>query len=134
MQHVAIVHRRYVDLILDGSKRVECRLTRTRKPPFGTVKAGERVWIKETSGPVRAAARVAKAQCLADLTPSGVEQLRRDFNALIRGDAAFWRAKRGSRFATLIWLENVRPVERGPAIPRSRGAAWFVLPPARATR
>jgi len=100
-------------------------------PPFGAVKAGDRVWNKQTSGPVRVEGAMPGRP---DAEPSRVEQLRRDCNALIRGGAAFWRAKRGSRFATLIWLEDARPVERAPDIPRSRGTAWYIPPHARASR
>ena len=60
MDHLAILKRAYLNLILAGEKTIECRLTRMAKPPFGVVKKGQRIYLKESSGPVRAVARAGK--------------------------------------------------------------------------
>ena len=91
--HVALVRPEYAEAILNGRKRVESRLSRMRCEPFGRVAPGDRVFFKETGGPFRACARIARV----------------------------------ARYATLIWLDAVRPVSGGPEYRRIPRRAWFVL-------
>ena len=41
--HIAILKRRYLELILSDQKRIECRLTRIPCAPFGRIGPGERI-------------------------------------------------------------------------------------------
>lgn len=132
MEHVAIVHASYLDLILCGEKSVEARLSLTRQPPYGKVRAGDVVWFKASGGGFGACATVSRARSWQHLDPAGVDRLRAEFDGVIRGSAAFWASKRRARFATLIWLESVRAVDTGPAYRRSAGGrAWYILSPLR---
>lgn len=126
--HVAILLRPYIRRILDGSKTVESRLTRTRRPPLDCVAAGDRIFFKASSGPFMATAIAAKVETHRDLTPAKINALRRKHNAKVGGDAEYWAGKRDCRYATFITLRDVRSVSVGPAPPPSRGAAWFVVP------
>lgn len=131
MDHVALIHRRFVELILVGAKTVEARLHRVRCDPFERVSPGDRVYFKQTGGPFRASARVRRVVCRSGLDPVGVRALRREFGAGVGAPRQFWAAKRSARYATLIWLDDVEPVDRGPDYARLRAAAprraWFVL-------
>ena len=42
MIHVAIMMKRYLDLVLDGTKTVECRLTRQARAPYEAIEPGEK--------------------------------------------------------------------------------------------
>jgi hypothetical protein len=128
MIHVAILHRRYLSLVLDGAKTVEARLLRVRCAPFGRVSAGERVYLKRSGGPYAAAARARRVDHLEGLTPRAVRQLRDRWNHLVRGDDQFWRAAADARYATLVWLDRVRPVTTGPRTPASNRRGWICLP------
>ncbi len=127
MIHIAILLKPYLDMILDGSKTVECRLTVQARAPFEMIEPGERIYFKQSAGPFRAVAAAEHVLCEGDITRKRLAQIKRDYNHLIRGDAAFWRNKAGSNFVTLIWLRDVQPCDHGPAIPPSQGAAWIVL-------
>lgn len=63
--HLAILKKEYLDKILDGSKKVELRLTKTAVPPFGCTAVGDILFLKESSGPVRA---IAESPLLKNLT------------------------------------------------------------------
>lgn len=132
MIHVAILHRRYLDLILLGVKTVESRLLRTRRTPYGMVRTGERVYFKESGGPFRATAVAGRVVHLGALTPADVRRLARQFEGEIRGGAAYWRSKSTARVATLVWLTQVRPIAFGPGVdglPQWRPRqGWCVLP------
>ncbi len=136
MNHVVLIQRRYLEMILDGSKTVECRLSRHRRDPYARVSAGDVLYIKQVSGAVRAKGVVARVLSLEGLTPSGVAALRRRYNDMIHGNAEFWRSRRHARYATLVWIESVEGCERAPDYRKRPGfsprSAWHVLEPARA--
>lgn len=128
--HVAVIHANYLNLILSGEKTVEARLSLTRQPPYGRVARGDTIWFKASGGSFGAAARVRRVASWQHLVPSGIEQLRADHNSEIRGEAEFWKCKRRARYATLVWLSDVRAIEQGPAYTHTPGGrAWYVLTP-----
>jgi len=127
MIHVAVLLKPYLDLILAGEKTIECRLTQQALAPFEQIEPGERIYFKQSSGPYRATATADEVLFERDLTPPRVREIQRDYNEFIRGEEAFWRLKRSARFATLIWLRDVQPVEVGPEIPPLQGRAWAAL-------
>ena len=61
------------------------------------------------------------------LTPAKVRQLQRRYNRQVHGDELYWHAKRNSRVASFVTLDQVMPVDVGPKMAPSRGPAWFVL-------
>jgi ASC-1-like (ASCH) protein len=125
--HVAVLMKPYLDLVLDGSKQVECRLTRQARAPYESIEPGERIWFKQSCGPFRATAVADHVLFEDDLTPRRVSEIRRDYDHLICGEPQFWRWKRDSRFCTLIWLRDVEPIDEGPPIRPLQGVAWLVL-------
>lgn len=127
MNHVAIVHREYVDAILDGSKTIEARLARVRCAPYEKIQPGDRIYIKQSSGPYRASAIATKVRYFDELTPSKVRAIRKQYNGAIGGRESYWANKRDARVATLLWLGEVKPVTLGPRIPKMHGRAWLVL-------
>jgi len=127
MVHVAVLLKPYLDLVLSGKKTVECRLTRQARDPFENIEPDERIYFKQSAGPFAATALVEHVICEGDLTPRRVGEIKRDYNELICGDAAFWNWKRDSRFCTLIWLKDVQPTDNGPQIRPLQGVAWLTL-------
>ncbi len=127
MIHVAILIPGYIDAILDRQKTIESRLTKTAQPPFGKIKAGERLYLKATGGPFMATAVAGTVQSFDGLTPERIDKLREQHNHQIGGDDAFWRAKRDSLFATLIELAEVEPIAIGPPYKKAYMKAWYVL-------
>lgn len=126
--HVAILKRQYVELILAGEKTIESRLSKMAVPPFGVIKQGEQIFIKESGGPFRALARAANILSKQDMSPAEVTQLRTQYDRAICGNNEYWLAKRNSRFATLVHLRDVVPIDVGPAYAKNPYRAWFVLP------
>ena len=124
-QHLAILKREYLELILCGRKLLECRLTRIPCPPFNEIAAGEKVLLKESAGPVRAGAAVREVVFHENLTPDGVVRLKRQYNGEILGQEAYWLLRRDCKYCTLIWLKDVRPVV--PYRIKRRGMqAWVI--------
>ncbi len=127
MIHVAILHRTHLQRLLAGEKSIESRLAKTAREPWERVEPGERIFFKQSGGPFRATALADHILYVSDLTPARVADLRREYNHAIGGDDDYWRAKKHSRYATLIWLRDVEPIDRGPTLRPNAWRAWFCL-------
>ena len=128
MMHIAIIQKKYLDRILSGSKRIECRLTKQKRVPYGRIATGETIFIKQSSGPYRAVAKAGRVVFEADLTPGRISDIRRDYASELEGDDDFWVSKLDCKYLTLIWLEDVVPTNLGPTIAPLQGRAWLTLP------
>ncbi len=127
MIHVAILQKLYLDAIITGKKRVELRLTITRRVPFNAIKVGERIYFKQSSGSFRATAIVNDVLFAEQLNPHKLLKLKRRYNCEILGNDAYWKSKQTSKYATLIWLEPVERITFGPTMKPSQGLAWFAF-------
>lgn len=125
--HVAIVTPAYGRMILDSRKTVECRLTKTPLPPFGCITPGQRIFFKRSGGPFFASAVADRVWMTDSLTPRGVEELRNQHNAHIRGTADYFHQRAACRFATLVWLRDVRPCVLAPRYKPQNMRAWYTL-------
>lgn len=125
--HVAWIRKPLADALLRGQKRVESRFSRTRRPPFGCVHVGDRVWFREVGGGWVAVATVARVRQYERLTPSAIHALCRRYQRAVGADARYWHARRDCRFATFLWLTDLRPAVRAPAAERQYGGAWRTL-------
>jgi len=124
--HLVILKKVYLDKILDGTKPVELRLTKTAVPPFGSIAIGDRLFLKQSSGPVCAVAQVSSFQELRDLTPAKISQLKAVYNHLVGGADDYWKLKSDSKFAVLVWLKNVRTINP-VRIYKKDWRAWVIL-------
>ncbi len=124
--HVAILKRAYLRGILDGWKTIESRLYRVAQPPLGRIAEGERLFLKVSAGPWMATAVAARVDTFNDLTPARVDALRREFGHAIGGDDEYWAGKQSSRYAILVHLDRVEPLDVGPAYHKTQ-RAWHVL-------
>lgn len=127
MIHVAILKPGYIRAILDGTKTIESRLTKTAQPPFRRIKAGERIYIKASGGPFMATAIASKVNFIEAKSPADIDRVYRDYGKQIGGDAAYWQSKRDCRFITLIELSEIEPITIGPPYKTAYMKAWYVL-------
>ena len=125
--HLAILKRAYLELILSGQKTIECRLTRTPKPPFGVLQTGQRIYLKQSSGPVRGLAKAGKVICRRIDGPEDLNQIRQEYGGGIMAKDDFWQSNCGAEYCTLIFLEEVRALPEPFRISKSDMRAWVVL-------
>jgi len=125
-KHLAILKSQYLNAILDGQKTVEARLTKTKRQPFGQIDAGDLIYLKRSSGPVCATAKVAKLKSYENLTPPEINKLKKLYNNQIQGQQSYWQTKSNCRYALLIWLKDIKkttPVK----ISKKDQRAWIIL-------
>ena len=124
--HLVILKKPYLAKILNGSKKVELRLTKSKHHGFGKVSADDELFLKESSGFVCAKACVEKVENYENLTPEKILELKQQYNHLIGGNNEHWQSKIDSKFGFLVWLRDVKTI--APIkINKKDWRAWVVL-------
>lgn len=124
--HLAILVHPYLQLLLDGRKTIESRFSVQRRTPFEQVDQGDVLLLKRSGGPILGIGVVAKA-CFYQVVPGVLEHIQATYaEALGVRDPAFWEARAHTRFATLLWLEQVTPITPIPYHKRDQ-RAWVIL-------
>jgi hypothetical protein len=111
MNHLLILHKPYLDLILAGSKTVESRLSKRRHPAASRLRQGDRLFLKQAGGDVRGVAVAGSITEFRDIPHGGVARLAQEWWPHVVGggpDDPYWLAKHDARFALFIELEDVR--------------------------
>ncbi len=124
--HLVILKKPYLDLILAGEKTVELRLTRAKRPACGRVLCEDRLFLKQSGGPVCGLAMVRDVEYYEDLTPERIRQIKQQYNSQIRGDDAVWESLMDRQSGFLVWLSDVRRIEP-VQINKKDWRAWVVL-------
>jgi ASC-1-like (ASCH) protein len=126
--HLAILKKQYLDAILAGRKTIESRLYQTKQKWLSQVSAGDKIFLKASSGTVMATAIVEKVKYFENLTAGQISQMQKQYNQQILGDEQYWRDKADSRFGILVWLKDVQPIPH-LSIKKFDWRAWVVLTP-----
>ncbi len=126
--HLAILKKQYLDAILAGRKTIESRLYQTKQKWLSQISAGDKIFLKASSGPVMATAIVDKVKYFENLTAAQILEMKKQYNQQILGDEHYWREKTNSRFGILVWLKNVQPIPH-QSIKKFDWRAWVVLTP-----
>ncbi len=124
--HLVILKKYYLDAILAGRKKIESRFAGTKRYAFGRVLPDDRLFLKESSGPVCATAIVAAIKNFENLTPKQIIEIKQQYNHYIIGSDEYWRSKSNCRFGFLVWLKGVKSIEP-IRICKKDWRAWVVL-------
>ncbi|MGD8499598.1 MAG: ASCH domain-containing protein [Phycisphaerales bacterium] len=124
--HLVILKKPYLDMILEGQKVIELRLYKTRRGALGRVRAGDRLFLKASSGPVCATATAGMVKNFENLTPEKILELKRLYNPDIGGLDEHWQSKIDCKFGFMVWLKDVRAIEP-VRISKKDWRAWVVL-------
>ena len=124
--HLVILKRPYLEAILAGRKTIESRFTKTKRAHFGRILPGDKLFLKESSGPVCATAEAATVKNFENLTPKQIIEIKQQYNHYIRGSEEYWRSKADCRFGFLIWLKDVEPT-KPVRICKKDWRGWVVL-------
>jgi hypothetical protein len=122
-----ILRPKYLELLLERLKDVECRLNQRAVPPVGAVGSGDLLWLKRSSGPVEAVAEVEAVRLVERPGMRGAQRIRRELGRRIWGEPAFYRMMATSRYVTLVWVADLRRFEPFWIRKQDR-RSWVVLP------
>jgi ASC-1-like (ASCH) protein len=124
--HLVILKRPYLRAILESRKKIELRLLRSRHHGFARVFTGDKLFLKESSGPVCATAAVEAVKSYENLTPEKILEIKRQYNHQIGGNDEYWQSKMDCKFGFLVWLKDVKSIEP-IRIHKKDWRAWVVL-------
>lgn len=124
--HLVILKRPYLNLILEGRKKIELRLTKSKIHGFGRIFTGDILFLKESAGPVRATASVEAVKNYENLTPEKILEIKQQYNHQIGGPDEHWLGKMDCKFAFLVWLKDIKSIEP-VRIHKKDWWAWVVL-------
>lgn len=124
--HLVILKKPYLNMILEGRKRIELRLYKSKHPAFGRVFAGDKIFLKISSGPVCATAAVEAVKNFENLTPEGILELKHLYNRDIGGSDEHWQGKLDCKYCLLVWLKDVKTIEP-VRIQKKDWRAWVIL-------
>jgi ASC-1-like (ASCH) protein len=124
--HLVILKKPYLDAILAGRKKIESRLSKTKPYTLGRVLAGDKLFLKESSGPVCATAKAAAVKSFDNLTPIQITEIKERYNCDILGSDEYWQSRNDCRFGFLVWLEDVKSI-KPVRINKKDWRAWVVL-------
>jgi ASC-1-like (ASCH) protein len=124
--HLVILKKPYLDAILDGRKTVESRFYQTKQKWLSMVYPGDKIFLKESAGPISAIATLGAVKVYDNLDEDKILDLKNQFNHQILGEDQYWREKLKSRFGILCRLKDVQPIPP-KFIKKADWRAWVVL-------
>jgi len=125
--HLVILRDEYLELMIAGRKRIECRLSAVRRPPFEAVSPGDLLWLKLPSRPIHAVATAGQCEFHALGAGTSLNTLLSKWSAQICAAEGFFEgASAWAKFASLIWIETVVVIRPMPVY-KSDQRAWVVL-------
>lgn len=128
--HLVILRKKWLNRILDGVKPVEFRAGHDRRAPWGRVAAGDRLWLKESGGPVRGVAYAGVSLCTDGHRAIWAAQAACGVRWATSIDLAWAERLATARYATLVPLERVERLAKPLDASDIRGRrqdAWQVL-------
>ncbi|TSA44311.1 ASCH domain-containing protein [bacterium] len=104
--------------ILSGEKKIESRWYKTRRTPWGRIRAGETVYFKNSGEPVSIKAMVSKVLQFEGLTPVKVRALLVKYSQADGIEKSeenkFYKRFKDKKYCLLVFLKNpkkIRPFE-----------------------
>ncbi|NES70617.1 MAG: ASCH domain-containing protein [Okeania sp. SIO2D1] len=124
--HLAILVEPYLQFILDGQKTVESRFATRRFAPYKRVQKGDIVLLKRSSGAIVGVCQVA-CVWFYELDPESWQTIKEKFTvAICAQDNKFWEDREKASYATLMRIQNVKPISPVKFVKRDR-RGWVVL-------
>jgi len=126
--HLAVLVEPYLEYLFEGKKTIESRFSVHRIAPFEEVLRDDVVLLKRSGGPVVGLALVGQPEFF-HLSPSTWAQVK-SRSREICADAEFWRSRRDKRYATLLHIADIIPIEPFK-VEKADRRAWVTLDPVR---
>lgn len=119
-------------MIESGEKRVEARLSRTKRAPYGMIARGQTVFIKKSGGEFVCRSLITHVEQHENLSPNDIKELESRYSALCdprctRASKQFWASKEDARYAVFVWFGSREKPVQVPKVSRQYGGAWLTI-------
>jgi hypothetical protein len=127
--HVAVMVEPYLSKVCSGEKYIESRLTRVNIAPYQRAECGDVILFKRSGGPITAVALIDRTrfeECGPQSTPASLAEA---FSSGLGYEPGYVESKAEARFASLLWLSDVRSIA-SVSIAKAGRQAWVTIQPA----
>jgi hypothetical protein len=124
--HLAILYKEYINKILNREKTIESRFSKIKCQPFGIVKGGDLIFLKESSGPILGKAVVDKVLFYSQLDFVKIKNIVNQYNYGICMESSFLQRISGAKYGTLIFLRDITRIKPIYLTKKNR-LSWIVL-------
>jgi predicted transcriptional regulator len=108
-KHLAIfLKQSSVEKILSNEKTMEARFSLEKVLPYGVIKKGDEIFLKESGGLILGKVTVDNVLFYEGLEPETVGKIRREYHQELVVDDGFWQKKANAKYVSLIFLKNPR--------------------------
>lgn len=132
-EHIAIMKKSWglTEKILTGGKTLESRWYLSKRAPWGVIRAGEKVYFKDSGEPVSIRATVSRVEHYEHLTPKAagllLEKIRKDDGIPLSKLGKYRKLFGNKKYCVLVYL--VDPVRTRPFGINKKGfgamSAWI---------
>src|SRR5581483_1606315 len=101
--HLAVFNEPFLSLILSGEKKIESRFSINKISPYGKVKKGDVIILKESGGPIKGIFIAGDVWFYHDLDKSLMKSIESQYGDLICSayDKEFWAQRNRTKYASL---------------------------------
>ena len=127
-KHIAVFSRKAVEHILSGEKTIEVRFSKTKIAPFGVISAGDLVYVKPIGSEPIGQFRVKKVIFYDFMENMDLLQIKETFGDKFAESEQFWKSRKGSKYATLIFIDSLIPFLTSPIkVKKKDQRSWVIL-------
>lgn len=129
MNHLAIFTPPFIDLILEGKKTIESRFTKVRCAPYGLVKKGDTILMKESGGLVIGEFTAGDILTFSNLDENKLKEIAEEYSIHLcaYADDNFWENRKNTCYATLIYVENPLRYDEPFSFPKKDRRGWVII-------
>jgi ASC-1-like (ASCH) protein len=125
INHLAIFHAKYLKLIMKGEKKIETRFSKNRCAPYKQIKVNDIIYLKETGREVLGRCVVASVKFF-ELDNAKYFEVVEKYNSEACLDPEWIKKKKDSKYATLIWITEVRELHQRVEFKQEGQLSWIV--------
>jgi ASC-1-like (ASCH) protein len=126
--HLAIFNEPFLSLILNGEKKIESRFSINKISPYGKVKKGDVIILKESGGFIKGIFIAGDVWFYHNLDKSSMRHIESQYGELICSayDKEFWENRNRANYASLIEVKKIKKLPSYRSEKKDR-SAWSVL-------
>ena len=117
--------------ILSGKKKIESRWYKHRYPPWNKIKAGDKIYFKDSGCPVNMTAIAEKILRFENLSQEKVKEIINEYGEAIafNNSQAAFQMNKDKKYCMLIYLKNPQKIQPFHINKKGFGnmAAWISL-------
>lgn len=126
-KHLAVFIGDYIEKILSGDKTIEGRFSIDKILPYGAVKKGDIILLKQSGGLIIGEVEVDNVLYYEGLNAELIGKIRREYDKELCATGDFWQAKADSKFVSLIFIKKPKQYLAPIKSKKHDRRSWVIL-------